>query len=188
MRGFTVACVLLFAFTSLASKSDYVSVKRKFQQIEKHQVKPGSRVSISTAELNSYIQAELPEVAPSGIRQPVVVMHGNDTATGRALIDFVKLRKAQGKSPNWILSSLLQGEHEVAVTAHVRSHSGTATVDLQKVEVAGVPISGSALDFLIQNYLRPNYPDAKIGRPFELKYNMDRIEVAPGTAYVYMKN
>ena len=55
------------------------------------------------------------------------------------------------------------------------------------MEVAGVPISGSALDFLIQNYLRPNYPDAKIGRPFELKYNMDRIEVAPGTAYVYMK-
>jgi hypothetical protein len=82
---------------------------------------------------------------------------------------------------------LLQGEHELAVTAHVRSQGGTATVDLQKVEVAGVPISGSALDFLIQNYLRPNYPDAKIGRPFELKYNMDRIEVAPGTAYVYMK-
>jgi hypothetical protein len=60
-------------------------------------------------------------------------------------------------------------------------------VDLQRVEVSGVPISGAALDFLVDNYLIPNYPDAKIGRPFTLPKRVDRIEVTSGIAYVITK-
>jgi hypothetical protein len=114
----------------------------------------------------------------------VVKLDGNDTATGSALIDFVKLRSAQGKPPNWLLRTLLQGEHEVEVTTRVRSGNGSATVDVERVEIEGVPISGAALDFIIENYLLPNYPEAKVGRPFTLAKGVDRIEVHPGVAYV----
>ncbi|MBC7928931.1 MAG: hypothetical protein H7039_25080 [Bryobacteraceae bacterium] len=186
MRGLAIALMLLVTSTSFASRTDYANVKRKFDQIEKQQVKPGSRISISSAELNSYVQTELPKVAPPGIRQPLVVLNGHNTATGTALIDFVKLRSAQGKAPNWILRNLFQGEHELSVTARVSSGAGKATVDIEKVELGGIPISGGALDFLIRNYLVPNYPDAKIGQPFALKYRMDRLEVSPGMAYVTM--
>ncbi|MBC7924677.1 MAG: hypothetical protein H7039_03385, partial [Bryobacteraceae bacterium] len=113
-----------------------------------------------------------------------VLLEGNNTASGRALIDFVRLRSAQGKPPNWFLRTLLQGEHEIAVTTTVRSGGGNATVDIKSVSIAGVPITGGALDFLIRNYLMPNYPDAKVGQPFALKYRIDRIEVAPNAAYV----
>ena len=34
------------------------------------------------------------------------------------------------------------------------------------------------LDFLIENYLKPNYPNARIGQPFALHKHVDRIEVA----------
>ena len=54
---------------------------------------------------------------------------------------------------------------------------GKATVDLKRVEVSGIPIEGAALDFLVENYLIPNYPDAKIGRPFALHKRVDRIGV-----------
>jgi hypothetical protein len=182
------ASVLLIAAGAMpASRTDYLNVKRKFASIEKSQVKAGSRVAISSQELNAYVQTELPRVAPAGIRQPSVELHGNNTATGRAMIDFVKLRSAQGKPPGFILRNLLQGEHDVAVTTKVRSSNGTATVDIQRVEIEGIPISGGALDFLIQNYLIPNYPDAKVGKPIDLKYRMERLEVQPGVAYVVMK-
>jgi hypothetical protein len=171
----------------VGSRTEYLNVQRKFQQIEKQQVKRGSRVPITAQELNAYVQTELPKVAPDGIRRPTVELLGNNRAAGKALIDFVKLRSAQGKPPGFLLRTLLEGEHEVRVTTSVRSSGGTATVNLEKVEVAGLPISGGALDFLIQNYLMPNYPDAKIGKPFELKYGMERIEVTPGTAYVVMR-
>ena len=75
----------------------------------------------------------------------------------------------------------------MVVTAKISSGAGKATVYLQRVEVDGIPIEGSALDFLIQNYLLPNYPSAKINRPFDLRYRMDRLEVSPGIAYVVMQ-
>ncbi|MGH9659852.1 MAG: hypothetical protein ACRD96_14985, partial [Bryobacteraceae bacterium] len=62
---------------------------------------------------------------------------------------------------------------------------GQATVDVQRVEVSGVPIEGAALDFLITNYLVPHYPDAKIGRPFNMHRNIDRLEIRPEAVAVF---
>ena len=46
----------------------------------------------------------------------------------------------------------------------------------------------AALDFLIQNFLLPRFPDAKIGRPFELGHGIDRLEVRPNEVRVVIKN
>ena len=35
------------------------------------------------------------------------------------------------------------------------------------------------LDFLLENFLLPFYPTAAIGRPFDLKHRVDRLEVTP---------
>jgi hypothetical protein len=45
------------------------------------------------------------------------------------------------------------------------------------VEISGVVIDGSTLDFLIQNVLLPLYPDAAVGRPFDLGHRIDRLDV-----------
>jgi hypothetical protein len=187
MRDLTVALALLVAGSLGATRTDYLTVKQKFQQIERKQAKPGTRIPISSQELNAYVENELPLVAPKGIRKPRVDLQGNDTATGSALIDFVKLRSAQGKSTNWLLRKMLEGEREVKVTTRVTSGGGIATVDLERVEIGGLPIQGAALDFIIKNYLIPNYPNAKIGRPFKLHKQVDRIDVEPGMAYVTLK-
>ena len=187
MRGLAAFLVLIAAGSLAATRTDYLTVKRKFREIELKQAKAGSRIPISSQELNAYVETELPAVAPSGIRKPHVELQGNNIATGSALIDFVKLRSAQGKPTNWLLRKMLEGEREVKVTTQVSSGNGTATVNLRRVEVGGLPIQGAALDFLINNYLVPNYPQAKIGRPFKLHQRVDRIEVAPGMAYVTLK-
>jgi hypothetical protein len=187
MRRLGVSIALLAVGTVAATRTDYLNVKRKFQAIEMQQTPPGSRIPISSQELNAYVETELPEVAPAGIRKPHVVLHGSNTATGSALVDFVKLRSAQGKPPNWLMRKLLEGEREVKVTTRISSGNGTATVNLQRVEIGGIPIEGATLDFIIRNYVVPNYPSAKIGRPFGLYRTVDRIEVAEGVAYVVLK-
>ncbi len=181
------ALAIAVTAVSLASRTDYLNVKRKFDAIEKYQTKPGSRVPLPSSELNAYVQTELPSVAPDGIRNPTVELQGNNVATGRALINFVTFQSSRGKTPNWMMRALLDGEHEVAVTARISSGGGQATVYIQRVEISGVPIEGSALDFIIQNYLLPNYPNAKVNKPFDLKYRMDHFEVSPGVAYVVMR-
>lgn len=188
MRSIAATVALLsFAGFAAVSRPDYQSAKRKFQSIDRETVKPGSKVAITSNELNAYVQAELPQVAPQGIRDPKVELLGDNRATGRAMINFLALRSAQGKSTSWIMRKLLEGEREVAVTTQISSGGGQATVNLQRVEVSGIPIEGAALDFLINNYLIPNYPKAKIGRPFALHKRVDRIEVASGVAYVFTR-
>jgi hypothetical protein len=135
--------------------------------------------------LNAFVAEEVKRVVPEGIRQPEVQL-GSGVATGAALIDFAKMRTAQGNPPGWFMSQLLSGEHPVSVTARIRSADGKAQVDVQRVEISGLPVEGRVLDWMIANYLRPRYPSAKIGEPFELGYRMDRLEVQPGAVKVHI--
>lgn len=184
LAAFTVVPVALL----VASRSEYLSVKSKFDSIEHYRLKPGARVPIGANELNAYVETELPKHAPPGVRAPRVELHGDNTATGYAKINFLTLRKSQGVQPNWFMRKLLDGERDVAVTSQVESGGGKAIVHLRRVEIGGIPIEGSALDFLIEHYLIPNYPSAKIGRPIELGYGMDRFEVKPGRVEIVMSS
>src|SRR4029434_3660114 len=100
------------------------------------------------------------------------------------MIDFLKVRRAQGYRPGWLMSKLLDGERPVSVTARIQSGNGKATVDVQRVEISGITVDGSTLDFMIQNFLLAMYPDAAVGRPFELGHRIDRLEVQPGSVGV----
>jgi hypothetical protein len=77
------------------------------------------------------------------------------------------------------MARLLDGERPVRVTARVTSSDGQATVDVQQVEISGMSIDGPMLNYLIDNYLRPTYPTAKIGEPFRLGHRIERLEVKP---------
>lgn len=186
MGRFRLALLLVLVAAVGASTSDYRSVKQKFSVLEKGAAKPGSHITITPKELNAYVKQDVSEAAPDGFRNPEVWL-GNGQASGKAHIDFLKMRRATGSAePNWILRKLLEGEREVTVTTRVDSGEGMATVNVEQVEISGVPISGAALDYVIQNYLIPRYPEAKIGEPFEIGHGIDRFEIRPGGVRIVM--
>jgi hypothetical protein len=164
------------------SASDYRAAVDKFSLIEHDRLKPGSRVDLTARELNAYVQQNVPD----GVRNPRLEL-GSGTATGSALIDFAKIRRAQRKPPGLLLAYLLDGERPVTVNARIRSASGTATVDVQRVEISGITIQGRLLDFLIHNYLQPMFPDAKVGQPFTLGHHMERWDVQPSEVGVIIE-
>jgi len=181
-RWYWPLLVLIFPLLG-APTADYVSAKRKFELIESEKLRPGSRVTLSPSELNAYVANELAESAVQGVRNPRVEL-GEGSASGAALIDFLKLRQATGNQPGWLMSKLLAGEKPVRVTARVRSGAGRATVDVERVEISGVVIDGKTLDYLIQNFLLPQFPEAKVGQPFQLAHRVDRLEVKPNAVGV----
>lgn len=129
---------------------------------------------------------EAPTVVPDGLRQPHLIL-GNGEATASALIDFLKVQSAIGRETPWLVAKLIQGEKLVTVRASIQSAHGRAMVHLLSVEIGGFEATGRTLDFLIQNFLLPLYPDAKIDRPFELADGVDRIEITPAAVLVYMR-
>jgi hypothetical protein len=163
-----------------------VNVTRKLDIIQSGRAKPGAMFVFTSAELNAWVRVKAPMVVPEGLRQPRLEM-GNGTAIGYALVDFLKMQHSAGIETNWLVSKLIQGEKRVMATASIQSAKGRATVHLIRVEVGGLAVSGATLDFLIDTFFRPLYPDAKIDEPFELSDRVDRIEVTPAEARVYIK-
>jgi hypothetical protein len=166
-----------------AARSDYLSAKEKFSRIETEQLRPGSRIELSSRELNAYVEHEVATVT-DGVRNPQLVLLAPEVARGSALIDFAKVRRSQGNPPGWLMSKLLEGERPVSVTARIRSAGGRATVDVQQVAISGIQIDGRTLDFLIQNVLLPLYPNAVVSRPFELGHRIERLDVQPAAVGV----
>lgn len=173
-----LALALLAAPLRPAASSDYEAVIHKFSLIENDRLKPGSQVLLTERELNAYARREIAAVSPDGVRNPRLDL-SSGKATASALIDFGKLRRAEGKSPGRIMAYLLDGERPVTITARIQSAGGKATVDVESVEISGVTIEGRMLDFLIRNYLLPAYPEAKIGEPFQLGHRIERLDVQP---------
>jgi hypothetical protein len=173
--------LLLAAAGALAAvSSDAASARRKFEAIEAGRLPPGSRVDLSMRELNAWVA----EALPDGVRDARLTVTSPGVATGTALIDFGRLRRAQGYSPGWLMSKLLDGERPVSVTARIQSGGGTAKVDVERVQVSAIELDGRTLDFVIQNFLMPMYPNAAVSRPFELGYRIQSLDVRPGTVGV----
>jgi hypothetical protein len=175
---------LLLATLALVSPADSaLSAGRKIELIQQDKAAPGSTVTFTPGELNAYVREEAAKVAPEGFCNPRIVL-GNGRATGYALIDFAKLRESQGEPMPWLLAKIVGGERRVRVDARIRSGKGRAAVFVDRVEISGVVIRGSALQWLIRNVLWSYYPDAKVGKPFELAHNIERIEVTPARVSV----
>ena len=177
-------CLIAAALTALAFApvDDYASAKRKLDLIDSERLRPGAKVTLTARELNAYVAHEV----PPGVRNTTLQIVSPGVATGSALIDFGKVRRAQGHPPGWLMSKLLDGERPVSVTARIVSANGRATVKVQRVEVSGVEIDGKTLEFLVQNLLLPMYPTAAVDRPFELGHRIERLELQPSAVGVFI--
>jgi hypothetical protein len=163
-----------------------LEVSRKLDLIQSGKARPGSVVHFTVAELNAWVRWKAPGVVHDGFRQPRLTL-GNGEATASALIDFLKVRDASGIQTNFLVAKLIQGEKLVRARASIQSTHGQATVHVLRVEIGGLVVTGAPLDFLVQNFFRPFYPDAKMDEPFELAGNVDRIEITPAEARVYIR-
>lgn len=164
-----------------ASNIDRLPTDRKMDMIERGKVDPGSRVTFTESELNSYFAQNVPD-GMSRTRLQI----GEGVVTGQARVDFVKMKRAQGQEMGWLMRQLLDGEHDLLVTGRLTSSAGQGRVDVDRVEIGGMAFKGRTLDLLINTFLAPHYPTAKPGRTFDLGYNMDRIDLKPGQALVTM--
>jgi hypothetical protein len=179
--------VLLLALTLSAAADPLAdSAQRKLDSIQNGRARPGSTITFTPAEVNAWAHVNIPQVVPQGIRNGRVELAA-DTATGYALVDFLKMRQAKGQETGRLFSKLIEGERPLKVVLRVTSRNGFCTVTPVRVELSNAVASGFLLEFLIKTFFLPLYPDARIGEPFELGYNMERIAVHAGGISVVMK-
>ena len=181
--------LLLFAAVSLklaAADSALDRANAKLDRISNGEARPGETIVFTPAEIDAWVRDEVPRAVPMGLREPKIEL-GYGAATGSAMVDLLKMEQARGKSFGFLATKILEGERPLKVSVRLSSSAGRCTVFLTSVQLGGVTIEGTLLDLLIKTFFIPLYPDAKIGEPFDLDDNIDRIELSPGGVRVVIK-
>jgi len=157
----------------------------KLDQIESGRAKRGSVIVFTPAEMNAWARARVPAMY-QGIRNPSVEL-GSGAASGFAFVDFLKLRQGEGLQTNSLLARLIEGERPLKVSIRLESARGRATAYLTRLELSGVAVTGTALDFLVNQFFLHLFPDAKVNKPFDLPDNVDRIDIRPDGVHVTIR-
>jgi hypothetical protein len=174
---------LIWAILLFLSVDDFASIQKKMDDIVKEHTKPGDRIYMSNREFNAYLQAQVQAIAPKAVKNAKVELaEGGGSAS--AMVDFLELNKARHGASNWMMDKILEGQRFVKVSVHVQSKSGKVRVDVDRVEIAGAAIQGAALDFLIERYVIPQFPSAKVDQWFSLEHHMDHFEIHQSGATV----
>jgi hypothetical protein len=168
----------IWAVLLFLAADDFASIQRKMDNIVYDRVKPGQRIFMSQRELDAYLRAQAVAIAPKAVRNTRVEL-GEGSGTASAMVNFLELNKARGGQSNWMLEKMLDGERLVKVSVHVETDRGKARVEADRVEIGGAAISGAPLNFLIENYVIPQFPNAKVDQWFPMEHHIDHFEIHP---------
>jgi hypothetical protein len=169
---------LIALFTAAVAPAAESGARKKLNRVQ-DDAAPAGWLNFSSKEVNQLAAEEVALQYPQGVRNPHVDL-GENSAIGSARIDFAAVRAAaSGEAPGALARLLLGGEKDVAVETVFRSSNGTVQIDPIRVSINGFEIKGFLLEWLVENYLLPLYPDAKIGKPFEIGFHVQEVQVTP---------
>ncbi|MDT8070252.1 MAG: hypothetical protein ROO76_18955 [Terriglobia bacterium] len=176
-----LALIVLATFALLAQADRhspaYLSMDRKVASIESNASNPPSHpqtTTITQDELNAYLSEGGIDI-PKGLSD-VKIEFSPGTVHASSQVDFDHLSEGHGGG-NPIFSALFSGTHDVEADAQASGSNGQGTVTIKTVKLDGVSIPKAALEYLIQHYVKPKYPNAGMTSTFSLPDNIQNAVV-----------
>ncbi len=172
----TLISFALFAQATRRSPA-YVSMSKKIAALERNASTPHTQpqtTTITQDELNAYLSEGGVEI-PKGLSNVRIEFLPGVVHTS-SQVDFDQLSEGRGGG-NPIFSALFSGTHDVEAEGQASGFGGQGTVTIQSVKLDGVSIPRSALQYLIQHYVKPKYPNAGLTSTFALPDNIETAVV-----------
>ncbi|HMF90886.1 MAG TPA: hypothetical protein VKL40_09595 [Candidatus Angelobacter sp.] len=120
-------------------------------------------------EINDYFASGKVQL-PQGVKK--VKLEGRSgVVNGFLNVDFEEIRAGQ-RSSNPLLS-IFTGRHDVQLEADAAASGGIGKVHARRVSIDGIDVPRMALEFFVQKYLTPKYPNVGIDSEFKLPSRID---------------
>jgi hypothetical protein len=153
------------------------SARRKLQHIEENgrRAQPDQTPTVLTEnEMNAYLasgQVQLPKgVRSARFRSEPGIIHAN------ANVDFDAITAEKRPANPWL--ALFRGTHDVEAMAHASGSGHEAHVHIDSVVIDGVGVPRVALQYFIERYLKPRYPNAGLDSTFQMPARIDTAALA----------
>ena len=170
--------ILALLFGPSAAVGSLESCHRKFTQIESGRAR-GAVVTVSGSEIDAFVAEQAALQGKGAIRNTHVDLW-QDHGRVIARVDIVSLAELRGRPLNWFFAAMFAGQRQVIATTKLLSVQGQARVDLEKLEVEGHVLDGRPLQFLIDEFVLPEYPDARVSQWFPLGFGIRTIHLSAG--------
>lgn len=152
------------------------SMQTKIDHIEQNAQKqpPDQRPTVMTEEeVNAYLASGQVKL-PQGVNK--VRLEGQSGQINANLnVDFDKIREGQ-RSSNPLLG-LFSGTHDVRVESDASGTGGQGKVHVRTVSLDGTEIPHMALEFFVEKYITPKYPNVGMDSQFQLPERIDTATV-----------
>jgi hypothetical protein len=176
----TLLLALAVAVPSIAQSANktaaYRSMERKLDAIARNGAAPRAQpvyTEITADEANAWINQGGVKL-PAGVSD-VRLSSTPGIITADSRIDFDKL--TAGVNSSNPLLSLFTGIHDVNVVAHASAAGGLAQVHVQSMSIDGVTVPRMAMEFFVNKYLKPKYPNVGLDTTFQLPARIDQAAV-----------
>jgi len=144
----------------------------------------GQTTVFAQDEINAYF-AERRLPMPEGVRSVTFDLTPGKVFS-RARIDFDEItRERRNRNP---LMHLFTGTHNVEVAARATSAGpGRVRVNVESVAIGGVTVPRMALQFFIERFVNPKYPNVRLDGEYTLPSRMDSVTIETRKGTVLQK-
>jgi hypothetical protein len=154
------------------------SMERKLQYVDQNSRRPQpdpAPTVLSEQEVNAWFASPYAKL-PKGVRS-LRLIGVNGEVTANASIDFDAVKEGRGGGGFNPLMSMFSGTHDVQVVATAQAQNGEAQVHVQSASIDDVNIPRLALQFFVDHYLKPKYPNVGLDSTFRPGYRVDSASV-----------
>ena len=159
--------------------ASYRAVVQKLAYLKINASKPHpdpKPTELTESEVNAYF-SEGGVRLPRGVSQ-VHLSSKPGVIDGHAHVDFEEIM--QGRNKNNPMYSLFNGSHDIHVVAAASGENGVATIKAQTVELDGAAIPEWALEFFVEKYITPRYPNVGMTSTFKMPLRIQTARVESG--------
>lgn len=166
--------------------AEFRSMQAKIAYLKQNAAKPHpdpKPVDLTEAEVNAYFNE-------GGVKLPKGVSHVRLTSQpgvldAHAQVDFESIM--QGKKANSPLYDVFSGNHDVHAAAQASGTNGNGSIHVQSIELDGIQLPQFALQYFVQHYITPKYPNVGITSTFKLPLRIDSATVESGRVHLAQK-
>ena len=165
---------------------EFRSMQAKIAFLKENAARPhpeSKPVDLTEPEVNAYFN-EGGVKLPKGVKS-VRLTSQPGVLDAHAQVDFEAIM--QGKGASNPMYSLFSGNHDVHAVAQASGTNGTGSIHVQSVELDGVQLPQFALQFFVQHYITPKYPNVGITSTFKLPLRIDTATVEAGRVRLMQK-
>lgn len=177
----------LLAFSGIVlaaaiSEEASLSAARKFQRLAAGEVPSGATVELPQDEMNAFLRYHAAPTVPDSVRDPEITFRDGG-AVIRAVVDLEKAGESVQDLPA-LMRLLFRGTRRIALDVDFVGEGGFATTALVLIEIDGVELSGTVLEWFLGSFAPPELAPYLTGEPTRLPPGVAAVRLRPGLALI----